>query len=155
MDFSQRLTDLWVLFGELCEEIVHGIAELAALVRRNPQMWPWLTIWLGVVWLCVRWTKIVTRDNERRLYEAAEARLHGLMIAKPAGAAEPPAPEAPAAGNPAAAGEPVRSDRADAPQRRRKRPKRSAPAPPEEISAAPWAEADQHRRNPATACFID
>lgn len=79
MQLSQELSDLWELFGETFGEITRDLHKLQALVQRNPQFWTWLTVWLALVWICLRWSKKVAEANERRIFQAAEARLSQLM----------------------------------------------------------------------------
>lgn len=79
MHGTEELSELWELFGEISEEVAHYLNKLADLIERNPECWTWFTVWLGLIWVCLRWTKIVADKNDRRIYEAAEARL-GILI---------------------------------------------------------------------------
>jgi hypothetical protein len=125
MNFSAELSELWESFGGLCEELAHDGHKLVDLVQRNPQFWHWLTVWLGLVWLCMRWSKIVADANERRIIEAAEARLVVLVQedeadgdGRPDLVSEEPAP---AAHTPAAEPEVVPDGPTPPPPRRRLR----------------------------------
>jgi len=79
MQFSQGLSDLWELLGETFGEVTRDLHKLQGLVQRNPQFWTWLTVWLALVWICLRWSKKVAEANDRRIFQAAEARLSQLM----------------------------------------------------------------------------
>ncbi|MDR3638848.1 MAG: hypothetical protein P4L84_33890 [Isosphaeraceae bacterium] len=88
MDVSSGLSDLWELFGELFEDITQAFQKLSVLIQKNPQFWTWLTVWLGVVWICMRWTKLVAEANERRIFAAAESRL-SILIRDASGVSAP------------------------------------------------------------------
>src|SRR5215469_3967714 len=80
MEISQELSELWELFGELCEEAAKHLHGLSERVASTPQVSTWLTVWLGVVWISMRWSRIVAERGERRIYDAAESRLSVLVL---------------------------------------------------------------------------
>ena len=79
MQIPLELTELWELFGTLCEEIALDLQTLATRLEQNPHIWNWVGIWLGLFWICLRCARKVIDANERRIYQAAEARLGALI----------------------------------------------------------------------------
>lgn len=79
MEFSEALSELWMLVGELLDVLIAELYPLAVRIERTPHFWTWIFVWLGLFWLCLRWINIAKDANERRIYDAAEARLSALM----------------------------------------------------------------------------
>ena len=79
MQFSEALSELWVLIGELLEVLIADGHRLAHRIETTPQFWPWVSVWLGLIWVSLRWIHIARNAYERRIYEAAEARLSALV----------------------------------------------------------------------------
>lgn len=80
MDVSLELSGLWESFGELCEEFARDSHSLTERIQRHPQFWTWLTVWFGLVWISMRWSRIVADRNDRRIFETAEARLSTFVV---------------------------------------------------------------------------
>jgi hypothetical protein len=83
MKFSQVLSEVWATAREIglecAQDLGDGLASAWQMSERTPKFWTWTTLWLAVVWISLRWTRLVFEASERRIMDTAESRLGGLV----------------------------------------------------------------------------